>query len=48
MQGNILLCYPVILFLQVILPSDVTLVSAFHLQGNILSGFPAILTYHGR
>ena len=45
MQGNILSCYPVILPSLVILLSDVTSVSAFHRQGNILlvSGFPAIL-----
>ena len=44
MQGNILSCYPVILPSQVILLSDVTSVSEFHMQGNILlvSGFPAI------
>ena len=43
MQGNSLSCNPVILPSEVILHSDVTLVSAFHLQGNILSGFLAIL-----
>ena len=43
MQANILSYYSVILPLQVILLSDVTLVSAFHVQGNILSGFLAIL-----
>ena len=43
MQGNILSCDPVILPSQVTLPSDVTLVSAFHMQGNILASFLAIL-----
>ena len=43
MQGNILLCYPVILHSQVILPSDLTCVSAFHVQRNFLSGFSAVL-----
>ena len=45
MQGNILSCYLVILPSQVILLSNVTSVSAFHMQGNIslVSGFPAIL-----
>ena len=45
MQSNILPCYPVILTSLVILLSDVTSVSAFHVQGNILlvSGFPAKL-----
>ena len=42
MQGNTLSCYPVMLPSHVI-PSDVTLVGAFYLQDNILSGFPAIL-----
>ena len=28
---------------QVIWPSDVTLVSAFHMKGNFLADFPAIL-----
>ena len=40
MQGNNLPCFPVILPSRVILPSDV---SAFHVQGNILSAFSAIL-----
>ena len=35
---------PCIIISQVILPSDITLVSAFHVQGNILSSFPAILS----
>ena len=35
MQGNILSCYPVILPSQVILPPDVTSVSAFHVQGIV-------------
>ena len=45
MQCNILSCYPVILPSQVILLSDITSVSAFNMQGNILlvSGSPAIL-----
>ena len=43
MQGNILSCDPVILPLQVILPSDTTLVSAVHVGGIILSCFTAIL-----
>ena len=42
MQGNIRSGYSVMLPSQVILPSDVTLVSAFQLQGNIVSDFPAI------
>ena len=42
MQGNILSCYHVILPSKVKLPSDDTSVSAFHVQGNILSGLPAI------
>ena len=45
MQGNILLYYPVMLPSQVILLSDTTSVSTFHMQGNILLvlGVPAIL-----
>ena len=45
MQGNILSCYPVIILSQVILLSDATSESSFHMQGNILlvSGFPTIL-----
>ena len=42
MQANILSC-PVIILSQVILTSDVTSVSAFHMQGNILSVFPIML-----
>ena len=44
MQGNyILSCYSVILPSQVILPTDITWVSAFQVQSNILLSFPAIL-----
>ena len=43
MQGYILSCYPVILPSQVILPTDITLISTFHMQGNILCGVSAIL-----
>ena len=39
MQGNILLAYSVILPLEVKVPSVLTSVSAFHVQGNIISGF---------
>ena len=40
MQGNIMSCVLVILPLQVVLPSDVTSVSEFHVH---VSGFPIIL-----
>ena len=36
MQINILQCYPVILPSQVVLPSDVSSVSEFHVQGNVI------------
>ena len=43
MQGNILSGYPEILPLQVKVSSDVTSVSAFHVQGNVQSDVLAIL-----
>ena len=43
MQGNILSCNPEILPSQVMIPTDVTSLHAFHMQGNILSGSSAIL-----
>ena len=43
MQGHILQCYSVILRSQVILPSDITSVSTFHVQGKILQCYPVIL-----
>ena len=46
MQGNILLCYPVILNLQVILASNVISVSAFHVQGNTLVFYRLSLQYY--
>ena len=44
MNGNILQCYPVILHSQVISPSDVTSVSAFHVQSI---RFPRSITLAG-
>ena len=40
MQGNILSGFPIIL------PFDLTSVSAFHVLGSIRSGFPTILPSH--
>ena len=39
LQGNILSCYPVILPWQVIFPSEVSLISAFHEQQYSISFF---------